>query len=117
IVAYFRPESLAYFVRNSQFNQTFYFFAEKKCGGLPRLRASVGVNQKIFENLQRPRRLRGFPTRAVGTTLIRFSIFSESGLKHCLGCLFPCLPLPSGQAGLVHFWRLPRLLSGDKQKK
>gem|GEM_PF-3377532 len=56
--------------------------------GLPRRRATSGVNQKIFENLQRPRRLRGFPTHSVGPTLIRFSIFSESGQKHCLGCLF-----------------------------
>jgi len=41
-----------FFVRN----QIFYFFVEKKCVGLPRRRASVGVNQKILENLQRRQR-------------------------------------------------------------
>jgi len=44
------------------------------------------VNQKILENLQR--RQRRFPSAlAGGTTLLRFSIFSESGLKHRLGGL------------------------------
>jgi hypothetical protein len=45
------------------------------------------VNQKILENLQRRHR-RLPPALADGTTLIRFSKFSESGLKHCLGCPF-----------------------------
>ena len=54
---------------------------------MPRRRASVGLNQKILENLQR--RQQRFPHALAGrTTLLRFSIFSESGLKHCLGCHF-----------------------------
>jgi len=64
---------------------------------MPRRRASVGVNQKILENLQR--RQRRLPSAfADGTTLNRFSIFSESGparmnirsggLKHRLGGTF-----------------------------
>jgi len=72
----------------SALNQTFYFFEEKRCVGLPRRRASVGVNQKIFENLQR--RQRRLLTVSVRITLNRFSIFSESGQKHCLGCPFLC---------------------------
>jgi len=45
------------------------------------------VNQKTLENLQS--RQRRFPSAlAGGTTLLRISMFSESGQKHCLGCLF-----------------------------
>jgi len=54
---------------------------------MPRRRAGVGVNQKTLENLQS--RQRRFPSAlAGGTTLFRISMFSESGQKHCLGCLF-----------------------------
>jgi len=55
--------------------------------GIPRRRACVGVNQKILENLQRRQR-RLLSALADGTTLLRFSIFSESGLKHRLGGTF-----------------------------
>jgi len=51
----------------------------------PGVRASVGVNQKTFENLQR--RQRRFLTVRVRITLLRFSMFSEGAWKHTPGCL------------------------------
>jgi len=45
------------------------------------------VNQKTLENLQ-SRQRRFPPALAGGTTLFRFSMVSESGLKHRLGGTF-----------------------------
>ncbi len=89
---------------------------------MPRRRASVGMNQKTSENPQR--RQRRFPSAlSDGTTLLRFSIFSESGparmnfrsggLKHRLGFL--------RRGGFFGSFLAPvptRIAtSGDKQKK
>ena len=56
---------------------------------IPGVRAGGGVNQKTFENLQRPRQS-GVSRLlfGVGTTLHRFSMVSEGALKHSPGGLF-----------------------------